>query len=126
MSIQQLNHMWQISRSGEFEEYNPDFCEPNGDQIDPVDFPLEDIFGVVVTNFYVKDDSFCDPATQQVLLDDLSSYKFTTMNEDITHITIAAANDQTPYLNLLKFSLTQGSNIDINGSCSGFDNLDWL
>ena len=60
------------------------------------------------------------------LLDPLSTYKFTTMSEYIDHVTISAANDQTDYLNLLKFSLSQGSNVAIDGACSGYDNLDWL
>ena len=60
------------------------------------------------------------------LLDPLSTYKFTTMNEYIDHVTISAANDQTDYLNLLKFSLSEGSNVAIDGACTGFDNLDWL
>lgn len=54
MAIQQLDHMWQNSRSGEFEEYNPDFCDGDGNLDDPTDFPLEDIDDdVVITNFYV-------------------------------------------------------------------------
>lgn len=127
MSVQQLDHMWQISRSGQFEEYNPDFCEGGGNENDPIDFPIDHI-NVVVTNFYVQGDSYCDPKTQMELLDPLSEYKFTTMNEYIDHITISSANDQTAYLNLLKFSLSQGSNVVIDGfgSCNGFDNLDWL
>jgi len=30
------------------------------------------------------------------------------MDEDITHITIAGANNKTFFMNLLKFSLSQG------------------
>lgn len=56
--------MWQISRSGQFEEYNPDFCDGDGDQNDPTDFPIENIYSeIFVTNFYVQGDSYCDPET---------------------------------------------------------------
>ena len=64
MSIQQLDHMWQISRSGQFEEYNPDFCDGDGNQNDHIDFPIENINNeIFVTNFYVQGDSYCDPET---------------------------------------------------------------
>ena len=46
--------MWQVSRSGKFEEYDPDFCEGTGGLNDPEDFPLGDISeNIDITNFYV-------------------------------------------------------------------------
>ena len=89
------------------------------------EFPLGDIGEVVMTNIYVKDDPYCDPETQQVLLDPLSDIKFTTMSEFITHTTIASANDQTLFINLLKFALSQGSNIDVEGECNSLNPPDW-
>lgn len=57
------------------------------------EFPVEDISSVVLTNIYVDDDPYCKPETQQALLDPLSVFKVTMMDEAITHTTIAAAND---------------------------------
>lgn len=125
MSIKQLDHMWQIGFSGEFDEYNEDFCEDGWDNDTP-EFPLDDIQNVVITNFYVQDDDYCKPETQMEILDHLSEYKFTMTNAFIDHVTIAGANDQMSYLALLKFALEQGSNIDVPGECSGFDNDDWM
>lgn len=62
MSIEQLNHMWQIGYSGEFDEYNEDFCD-GGWENDAPEFPLDDIQHVVITNFYVEDDAYCKPET---------------------------------------------------------------
>ena len=117
--------MWQIGYSGEFDEYNEDFCD-GGWENDAPEFPLDDIQHVVITNFYVEDDSYCKPETQMEILDELSEYKFILMNEYIDHVSVASANDQMSYLNLLKFALSQGSNIDVPGACSGFDNADWI
>jgi len=39
------------------------------------------------------------------------------MNEAITHTTIAGANNQTFYMNLLKFSLSQGV-ASVEGECT--------
>ena len=118
MSLQQLDHMWQISFSGEFDKYNPDFCENNGWGTDMPEFPVEDISGVVLTNIYVDNDPYCNPETQQALLDPLSVLKVTMMDEAITHTTIAAANDQTYFVNLLKYALSQGSNFEVEGECN--------
>ena len=89
-------------------------------------FPLEDIQEVVITNFYVKDDEYCIPEKQMEILDPLSEYKFTLMNANIDHVSVAAANNIQAYLNLLMFALEQGSNIEVDGECSGFENWEWM
>lgn len=124
MAIQQLDHMWQVGNSREFDEYSGEFCEGDGWQEDAPEFPLDQISSeVVMTNIYVKDDPVCWPETQQALLDSLSDVKYTTMNASVTHSSIAAANDQGWFVNLLKFSLSEGANFNVDGFC--FDNLDW-
>jgi len=62
----------------------------------------------VISNIYVGNDPYCKPELQQTILDPLSDFKYTMMDEDITHITIAGANNKTFFMNLLKFSLSQG------------------
>ena len=80
MSHEQLDHMWQISYSGEFDEYNPYFCEDGEFETDTDEFPLEDITGIVMTNIYVDQDPYCKPEVQQNILDPLSEIKYTMMN----------------------------------------------
>ena len=70
---------------------------------DSPEFPVEDITGVMLTNIYVDNDPYCKPETQQALLDPLSNIKFTLMDYDITHTSIAGTNDKAFFVNLLKF-----------------------
>lgn len=81
------------------------------------EFPLEDIDGVVISNIYVDQDPYCKPETQQAILDPLSEIKYVMMNEYITHTSIAGANNQTFFMNLLKFSLSQGV-AEVEGECT--------
>ena len=71
----------------------------------------------MISNIYVDNDPYCKPELQQTILDPLSEIKYTMMNEAITHTTIAVANNQTFYLNLLKFSLSQGV-ASVEGECT--------
>ena len=105
VSLTQLQHMYQRAYSGEFDQFDPDFCtggyESTADDID--------LSGITasITNIVVEGDSTCDPASNAALISALAGVdSVRTFSADgTTHANLIGANGSTDFTSQLRAQL---------------------